>query len=77
MILEDIKICHVCHGEKLGILRDILIPDLFTDEEVLRDVVRCYECDTLHYIEDGEVRYEFPITNKIPKNIRKEIEKEI
>jgi hypothetical protein len=55
MKLTDIKTCHVCSSPRL------------VDEEVMRNVLECNDCETLHYIEDNQVSYEF--TCKINKSI--------
>ena len=57
--LEDIKNCHVCGGTDLRPKVNIPIPDLFTDEEICRDVLQCHDCETLHYIDNGIINYEF------------------
>lgn len=59
MKLEDIKTCHVCGSIKLIPRLNIPIPEIMTNEEINRDVLQCDDCDTLHYIEDGGVSYEF------------------
>lgn len=67
--LTDVKQCHVCYSIKLIPRYNIPIPDILTDEEIRRDVLQCDDCDTLHYIEDGEISYEFSC--KIGKPITK------
>jgi hypothetical protein len=57
--LENIKNCHVCGGINLTPRLNIPIPDIFTDEEVLRDVLQCDDCDTIFYIDNGVISYEF------------------
>jgi hypothetical protein len=59
MRLEDIKFCHVCNSSSLTPLLNIPVPDIITDEEVIRTVLMCDSCETMHYIEDGMVNYEF------------------
>lgn len=57
--LNDIKECHVCHNNNLEILVNVPISNLLTDEETIQNVMKCNDCDTIHYIEEGEIRYEF------------------
>jgi hypothetical protein len=59
MRLEDIKFCHVCNSSNLTPLLNIPVPDIITDEETIRTVLICDSCDTMHYIEDSQVSYEF------------------
>lgn len=57
--LEDIRFCHVCHSSSLFPVSNVPIPDYFSDEEMRRDVLMCDDCETLHYVENGEISYEF------------------
>ena len=60
MKLEQITNCHVCGCNSLTPLLNIPVPDIMTDEEVIRQVLVCNDCDTIHYIEDdGSIAYEF------------------
>jgi hypothetical protein len=59
MRLENIRNCHVCSSTNLVPRLNVPIPDLMTDEETNKDVLQCDDCDTLHYIEEGSVSYEF------------------
>jgi hypothetical protein len=72
--LEDIRRCHVCGGYNFTPCSHVPIPDFYTDEDIYRDVLICNDCDTIHYIESGEVSYEFSC--KINSNIGKKIYKE-
>ena len=79
MRLEDIKFCHVCNSNNLTPLINIPVPNIITDEEEIRTVLMCNNCDTMHYIEEGQVNYEFSckanyslITHK--KELRKKYE---
>ena len=66
--LEDIKNCHVCGGKKLTPGLRVPISDILTGEEVIREALQCEECDTLHYVCDGIISYEFSCsTNKLIK----------
>ena len=68
--LTSVKNCHVCGSLDLIPIYQVPIPDLYTDEDVLRNVLKCGECDTLHYIDNyGEVAYEFSV--KVNKTIEK------
>lgn len=67
MKLTDIKNCHVCNSNNLIPKYNIPVPDMFTDEETKRDVLFCGDCETMHYIEDGGISYEF--TTKINQSI--------
>ena len=71
--LEDIRKCHVCNGTNLKIILGVLVPDLITDIETIRDVLSCDECETIHYIEEGQINYEFSC--KINKPIHYKIDK--
>jgi len=76
MRLENIKFCHVCNSGNLTPLTNIPVPDVITDEEIIRTVLMCDDCDTMHYIENGQVSYEFSC--KINDSIytpKKEVEK--
>lgn len=64
--LEDIKFCHVCHSSSLFPISNVPVPDIFTDEEIRRDVLMCDDCETLHYIEEGQVSYEFSCKINVP-----------
>lgn len=57
--LTDIKNCHVCGGTTLIPKVNIPIIDIFTDEEIYRTVLECHDCETLHYIREGKIEYEF------------------
>jgi hypothetical protein len=57
--LTDIKNCHVCSSPRLTPRYGIYVPDIFTDEEIKRNVLQCDDCDTLHYIDNGTISYEF------------------
>jgi hypothetical protein len=59
--LEDINNCHVCGGNNLVPRFKVPILDLYGDEE-LRTVIQCTDCDTLHYIDNGRIEYEFSVT---------------
>ena len=60
--LEDIKNCHVCGSNNLTPLINIPVPEILTDEITMRSVLFCEECESLHYIEDGNISYEFSCT---------------
>lgn len=63
MKLEDIKNCHVCGSTNLIPRLNIPIPEMFTEEDTLRDVLFCDDCETIHYIEEsGQISYEFSCT---------------
>jgi hypothetical protein len=40
-------------------MEGVLVTDFYTDEEIRRTVIFCNECETIHYIEDGIISYEF------------------
>jgi hypothetical protein len=66
--LDDIKNCHVCGSRQLTPRLRVPISDILTGEETIREVIQCEECDTLHYINDGVIEYEFSCsTNKLIK----------
>lgn len=69
MRLEDIKACHVCNGINLKAIPRAPVEDLMTDEITYRDVLLCLDCDTVHYIENNSVSYEFSfkIANNVPR----------
>jgi len=69
--LEKIKNCHVCGGVQMVPRIQIPVPDIMTNEEILRDVLQCEECDTIHYIDDGTVAYEF--TYRVGRTVRDQI----
>lgn len=69
MTIDNVLSCHVCHGDKL-IMRHFIIEDFLGDTRE-RLVKMCTECDTIHYINNGVVFYEFSVKiNKsyAPKN---------
>ena len=68
MKLDDIKTCHVCKGSNLKPIEHVQMDDFNTNSLVYRDVLVCLDCDTLHYIDEGEVVYEFSF--KINKRLR-------
>ena len=57
--LEDIKLCHVCSSSSLRPLINVPVPDIFSDEDIYRDVLMCNDCETIHYVDDGLISYEF------------------
>jgi hypothetical protein len=57
--LTDIKNCHVCGSIDIMPMEGVLVTDFYTDEEIRRTVIFCNECETIHYIEDGTISYEF------------------
>ena len=71
MRLEDIKACHVCRGLNLKPILNTPVEDIMTQETTMKDVLLCLDCDTLHFIEDGVIAYEFSvkINSGIPKRI--------
>jgi hypothetical protein len=69
--LEDVHNCHVCGSVNLVPRYKVPIPDMFTEEEILRSCLQCDECDTLHYIDNGVISYEFSV--KLNDQIRKEV----
>ena len=74
MKLTDIKACHVCNGTNLIPKYNIPIPDMFNDEDVLTDILFCNDCETMHYVNEGLILYEFNI--KVNKRLNKEKIKE-
>jgi hypothetical protein len=76
MRLENINACHVCGSSNLQPISKVPVPDIFTDEDILRDIVFCLDCETMHYIEDGDISYEFSckMNSSIGKKIYKENE---
>lgn len=57
--LESIRNCHVCGGNDLVPMDNVPVPDIFTDEEIRRFVLFCNDCETIHYIDNGIISYEF------------------
>lgn len=57
--LEEIKNCHVCGGSDLIPLLGVPVPDMMTDVEIIRNILLCNDCETVHYIDDGVISYEF------------------
>jgi hypothetical protein len=76
MKLENINACHVCGSVNIQPLSKVPVPDFFTNEDILRDIVFCNDCETMHYIEDGTISYEFSckMNSVIGKKIYKENE---
>ena len=60
MELADIKQCRVCHGYNL-FKSTLLLQDIISDKYKLTDVILCSDCDTIHYIKDDSIFYEFNI----------------
>lgn len=74
MRLEDIKNCHVCGSNNLTPFINIPVPDIMTNEDVMRNVLMCDECETLHFIEEnGDVSYEFScrINEEIGRKVKR------
>jgi hypothetical protein len=71
MKLEDIKKCSVCNSGNLIPRYNIPIPDMFTEIDIYRDTLQCNDCDTLHYIDEGLVSYEF--TAKLGQTLNKKV----
>lgn len=59
MNIYDIKRCHVCHGDNL-IETHLVIEDLFGNV-FERPVKICKDCDTIHYVHNNSVFYEFSL----------------
>lgn len=59
MNIESISNCHVCHGDKLHTTH-LIIEDFLGDTRE-RLVKMCTECDTIHYVNNGVVFYEFSV----------------
>jgi hypothetical protein len=57
--LEDITACHVCRGGNLQAIGQYPVEDIMTGESMNRTVLFCHDCETVHYIEYGEISYEF------------------
>lgn len=61
MNIDDIVHCHVCHGGNFRLIKDAPIEDMFTEEVEKIDSLLCVDCDTMHYIKDGALNYEFSV----------------
>jgi hypothetical protein len=59
MNIESISSCHVCHGSNLK-QTTFIIEDFFGETRE-RLVKMCMDCDTIHYINNGAVYYEFSV----------------
>lgn len=59
MDIDNIVECHVCHGNNL-IEEHLVIEDLFGGV-FERSVKTCKDCDTIHYVHNGSVFYEFSL----------------
>lgn len=59
MKIEDITECSVCHDRNL--ISDKLYIEDFYGELSLKDIKTCKECDTIHYIRNGVLLYEFSL----------------
>lgn len=71
MELADIKQCRVCHGYDL-VKTTLLLQDVITDKYKLTNVILCSDCDTIHYIKDDSIFYEFNI-NIISGTVNKSV----
>jgi len=71
--LEDITNCHVCGCNSLTPLLNIPVPDIMDNVDVMRNVLMCNDCDTLHYIDDGMISYEFScrINEEIGRKVKR------
>jgi hypothetical protein len=75
MKLEDIKFCHVCKGSNLKPIIHTQMDDLMTNTLIYRDILLCLDCDTVHYIDEGAVAYEFLFKIGSKSKIAKEFTK--
>ena len=62
--LEEIKTCTSCRGTNLKFILNYEHEDVelnTIDETVMRtdDVVKCVDCDTLYYLENGHITKEY------------------
>jgi len=73
MKLEDIKNCHVCGSINLIPRLNIPIAEFFVEEDTLRDVLFCDDCETIHYLSEGILNYEFSCT--LDKEIGRKVKK--
>ena len=71
MELADIKQCRVCHGYDL-VKTTLLLQDVITDKYKLTNVILCSDCDTIHYIKNDSIFYEFNI-NIISGTVNKSV----
>lgn len=60
--LRNVKVCKVCMGINLSYIpnhmhEDVEKGDYFSDEIIYRtdDVIKCNDCDTMYYVEDGKM----------------------
>lgn len=73
MKLDNIKTCHVCKGSNLKTISHVQMDDLLENAMIYRDIILCLDCDTIHYINEGIIEYEFSL--KIGEKIKKEVKK--
>ena len=71
--LSDIKICPVCNKTRLSFIPNYIHEDIennsyYGDEIVFRtdDIIKCEECDTIFYIEDGKLVSQFDVKINTP-----------
>ena len=72
--LRNVKVCTICMGINLTYLpnhvhEDVELNDYSANEATFRtdDVVKCNDCDTLFYIEDGKLVTQFEPKREIFK----------
>jgi len=75
MNISEIKQCKVCHGYNLS-EGSILLEDSLSETYKMTNVKICLDCDTIHYIRNNDIYYEFniEINRHIITNIVKEHE---
>ena len=73
--LRNVKVCKVCMGIKLSYIPNHIHEDVennnyFSDEVTVTipdDVVKCNDCDTMYYIEDGKLVTQFEPEHEVFK----------
>lgn len=59
MKLEEVKFCKVCMSSNLRLEPLLTIDDVDTDLEKVVTAKVCEDCETIHFIENGNLAYQF------------------
>lgn len=57
--LPNIDKCQQCKSMDLIPLRNVVCEDVMTNKDVTRDIIKCNECECIHYLNSGRLSYEF------------------
>lgn len=60
LTIHNVHQCHICNSKNLVSLSDIYL----TNGQFIENANMCKKCQTIHYIDDNVVQYDFKFTYK-------------